>query len=297
MERQGKVKHQHYVPRMYLERFDSKSKELAVLDVNTRKVKPNQSVDSYAQSNFFYDFDRETLRDALKEMQLLSPHRALIQPNNDDEQLIERMLCQSEGATAEILRAISQDHTVLFQNDISNQLIIFLHDLAHRSLKFRNEMNNLYEQGKKWLCENGISPDNINGVPKDAEDAQAYALLGIRPLLETAAMLLTRYSWHFGTVYGKWELVVSDNPAQGIANGFNDICIPISGREAIIFRIRDTNAQLLSNDLPDSNNEIALSEESVMKYNVVQWSYADKFLFGDQKTLNLLGEFISIFIR
>ena len=68
------------------------------------------------------------------------------------------------------------------------------------------------------------------------------------------------------------KLVISDNPAQGIMLGFNDICIPLCGDKAIIFRIADPDAPILSKDMP-VENEITLSERSVFAYNAVQLSY------------------------
>lgn len=116
------------------------------------------------------------------------------------------------------------------------------------------------------------------------QETQLYQLLGISPLLKTAEKLETRYLWYFGTVGGTQKLIISDNPAQGIWLGFNDICFPISGEQAIIFRVKNQNAPIISSDMP-VQNEITLSDRSVLKYNIIQSSYANRFIFGDKESL------------
>lgn len=83
------------------------------------------------------------------------------------------------------------------------------------------------------------------------------------------------------------KLVISDNPAQGIMLGFNDICVPLRGDKAIIFRIANPDAPILSKDMP-VGNEIILSERSVFAYNAIQLSYANRFMFGDKMSLTIL---------
>ena len=95
------------------------------------------------------------------------------------------------------------------------------------------------------------------------------------------------YNWYIGTVPGQMKLLISDNPAQGIMLGFNDICIPLCGDKAIIFRIANPDAPILSKDMP-VGDEIVLSERSVFAYNAVQLSYANRFVFGDKMSLAIL---------
>ena len=98
---------------------------------------------------------------------------------------------------------------------------------------------------------------------------------------------MENYNWYIGTVTGSQKLLISDNPAQGIILGFNDICIPLSGETAIIFRIANSESPILSEDQP-AGNEIKLSDRSVFSYNAVQLSYANRFAFGDKSSLLLL---------
>ena len=69
--------------------------------------------------------------------------------------------------------------------------------------------------------------------------------------------------------------------------GFNDICIPLNGEKAIIFRVANPDLPVFSEDQP-KGNEITLSERSVFAYNAVQLSYANRFVFGDKNSLMFL---------
>lgn len=133
----------------------------------------------------------------------------------------------------------------------------------------------------------GVNSDAVGEVRKTGKEVQLYQLLGIRPAIDTARSLIENYNWYIGTIPGKMKLVISDNPAQGIMLGFNDICVPLRGDKAIIFRIANPDAPILSKDMP-VGNEIILSERSVFAYNAIQLSYANRFMFGDKMSLTIL---------
>ena len=137
-----------------------------------------------------------------------------------------------------------------------------------------------------FLAKFGVR-ESIEELRKTGKDVQLYQLMGIRPTIETAKCLIENYNWYVGAVPGSMKLVISDNPAQGVMLGFNDICIPLCGDKAIIFRIADPDAPILSKDMP-KGNEIILSERSVFAYNAVQLSYANRFMFGDKMSLSIL---------
>ena len=107
-------------------------------------------------------------------------------------------------------------------------MIIFLHELAYRSEKYRSSMENTREQLLASLERLGISPEQVEGMEDSPKDNQLYQLMGIAPLLKTAKMLTEHYNWYIGTVKGPMKLLISDNPMQGIVLGFNDI-----GREIL----------------------------------------------------------------
>lgn len=120
----------------------------------------------------------------------------------------------------------------MYEDDVRIKLIIFLHDLAIRTEAYRNPIDNISNQLRNHLLRLDIDPTQAKGL-HTGQETQLYQLLGITPLLETAEQLETGCSWYFATVGGTQKLIVSDNPAQGIWLGFNDICFPISGEQAI----------------------------------------------------------------
>ena len=110
-----------------------------------------------------------------------------------------------------------------------------------------------------------------------------------RSLLKTATMLFENYNWYIGIVKGEMKLIISDDLAKNIRLGFNDICIPISSNKGIIFRIIDETAHLISKDELEGN-VINLSEKSVFLYNTMQSSHANRFMFGNKYSLEILRE-------
>lgn len=66
-----------------------------------------------------------------------------------------------------------------------------------------------------------------------------------------------------------------------------DECIPVSSNKAIIFRIKDKTAPLISKDLPE-NGVINLSLNSVIAYNCMQLAMGQKFLFGTSNTIKYM---------
>lgn len=94
-----------------------------------------------------------------------------------------------------------------------NKLIIFLHDLAYRSEKYRESLDNIREQTLTHLEGLGISPDKAKGIGQTGQDNQLHHLVAIASLLKTAKMLIENYNWYIGIVSGKTKLVIFDNPA------------------------------------------------------------------------------------
>lgn len=282
----GKVKSQHYVPRMYMKRFAQDQKRICVWNLMTDSIFTRQRPENYAAKRYFYDADKVELKQALEEMTKLYPDAVPI-IDTADEQFIEKGLSRVEADASKILELICNNHEALYDENNMQKLIIFLHDLAYRSEKYRDQLDNIREQTLINLGKMGITAEQVEGMDKTGKDNQLYQLVGISPLLKTAKKLTENYNWYIGTVSGKMKLVISDNPAQGIMLGFNDICIPLNGDKAIIFRIIDPDAPIISKDMP-VGNEIKLTERSVFAYNAVQMSYANRFMFGDKASLTFL---------
>ncbi|WP_370743666.1 DUF4238 domain-containing protein [Ruminococcus sp.] len=282
----GKVKNQHYVPRMYMKRFAQDQKRICVWNLMNDTILTRQRPENYAAKRYFYDTDKVELKQALEEMVKLYPDAVPI-IDAADEQFIEKGLSREEADASKILELICNNHEALYDENNMLKLIIFLHDLAYRSEKYRDQLDNIREQTLMHLGKMGITAEQVEGMDKTGKDNQLYQLVGIAPLLKTAKELTENYNWYIGTVSGNIKLVISDNPAQGIMLGFNDICIPLSGDKAIIFRIIDPDAPIISKDMP-VGNEIKLTERSVFAYNAVQMSYANRFMFGDKASLTFL---------
>lgn len=282
----GQVKNQHYVPRMYMKRFSPDQKRICVWNLMSDTILTRQRPENYAAKRYFYDADKFELNQALQEMAKLYPDAVPI-IDAADEQFVEKGLSRVEADVSKILDLICNNHEVLYDEVNMQKLIIFLHDLAYRSEKYRDQLDNIREQTLMHLEKMGITAEQVEGMDKTGKDNQLYQLVGIAPLLKTAKKLTENYNWYIGTVSGNMKLVISDNPAQGIMLGFNDICIPLSGNKAIIFRIIDPEAPIISKDMP-VGNEIKLTERSVFAYNAVQMSYANRFMFGDKTSLTFL---------
>lgn len=68
---------------------------------------------------------------------------------------------------------------------------------------------------------------------------QLEQVLSVKPALETMERLLINYNWYIGYNDTKLDFIISDNPAQMVWQGFNDICIPISKNRAIVLRVKE----------------------------------------------------------
>lgn len=282
----GQVKNQHYVPRMYMKRFSQDQKRICVWNVMSDTILTRQRPENYAAKRYFYDADKFELKQALEEMSKLYPDAVPI-IDAADEQFVEKGLSRVEADVSKILDLICDNHEALYDEVNMQKLIIFLHDLAYRSEKYRDQLDNIREQTLMYLEKMGITAEQVEGMDKTGKDNQLYQLVGIAPLLKTAKKLTENYNWYIGTVSGNMKLVISDNLAQGIMLGFNDICIPLRGDKAVIFRIIDSEDPIISKDMP-VGNEIKLTERSVFVYNAVQMSYAIRFMFGDKASLTFL---------
>lgn len=284
MEKQ--VKNQHYVPKMYIKRFSPNGKKISVWKLKENEILTRQEPGKYATRRYFYDTNEAELLEALKEMAKLYPE-AVAKADVRDEQFVEKALSRVEGATAAIMDALCKDSSLLFDEANMATLVIFLHELAYRSEKYRDTIDNIRSQTIDFLNKLGVDKDAVEEVEKTGKEVQLYQLMGIRPIVDTAKSLIENYNWYIGTVPGEMKLLISDNPAQGVMLGFNDICFPLCGDKAIIFRIANPDAPILSKDMP-VGNEITLSERSVFAYNAVQLSYAKRFMFGDKMSLAIL---------
>lgn len=282
----NKVKNQHHVPKMYLKRFSDDGEHIDVWNIQNDAIIPHQKPSGYATKSYFYDTDVATLKSALAEMEeyYKSDFTSAI---NADEQFVEHGFVHSEGEMAAVFRDIDANHSLLHRETIRSKLTIFIHDLAYRTEAFRDQMDTVHDITEAALFQMNLDPEKF-GKLHTGQEIQLHQILGITPVLKTAAQLANNYSWHFATISGLQNFIISDNPAAGAAFGFNDICFPLSAKTAIIFRVKDSDAPIISQDLPNQEGDITLSDSSVIKYNVVQRRYAKRFMFGKKDDLQVI---------
>lgn len=282
----GQVKNQHYVPQMYLNRFSDNGKRINVWNIEQDCILGRQLARNYAAKRYYYDADKAQLKEALEEMRRIHPE-VLNELEAGDEQFVERALGRCESDIAKVFQEIMKDAEALYKMENQQKIIIFLHELVYRTEAFRDSIDKIHKHALEWIEKLGINEEDVEGIGKDGKTTQLYQLLGLAPLFKTARSLMGNYNWYIGEVPGKMKLLISDDPAKDIGLGFNDICFLISGEKAIVFRIADSSAPILSEDIPNGN-KIILSERSVFAYNAAQYSHANRFMFGDKSSLLFL---------
>ena len=292
-----KVRRQHYVPRMYLKRFgygNIDDEYISVLKLDNGTVLDNRKVENFAVANYFYDADKEQIAEILKEDLKVFPELC----DNEklsDEQFTEHALAREESAISKMLNELQEDLSRIHISSNRNLMVIFLHSLAYRTKQFRDQMDAINNKTEKWLnsmCDNlGLDEETKKKIIETncstGKNTQLYQILGIKPVLETMQMLQYNYEWYEAVNNTELDFVISDNPAQTVRNGFNDICIPVSSNKAIIFRIKDKVAPLISKDMPE-NGVINLSLNSVIAYNCMQLAMGQKFLFGTSNKIKYM---------
>ena len=263
-----KVRRQHYVPRMYLKRFgygNIGDEYISVLKLDNGTVLDNRKVENFAVANYFYDADKEQIAEILKEDLKVFPELC-DNKKLSDEQFTEHALAREESAISKMLNELQEDLSRIHISSNRNLMVIFLHSLAYRTKQFRDQMDAINNKTEQWLnsmCDNlGLDEETkkktIETNCSTGKNTQLYQILGIKPVLETMQMLQYNYEWYEAVNNTELDFVISDNPAQTVRNGFNDICIPVSSNKAIIFRIKDKAASLISKDMPE-NGVINLS--------------------------------------
>ena len=138
----GKVKNQHYVPRMYMKRFAQDQKRICVWNLMNDTILTRQRPENYAAKRYFYDTDKVELKQALEEIVKLYPDAVPI-IDAADEQFVEKELSRVEADTSKVLDLICSNHEALYDESNVQKLIIFLHDLAYRSEKYRDQLDNI----------------------------------------------------------------------------------------------------------------------------------------------------------
>ncbi len=253
-----KVKRQHYVPRMYLKRFGYGNKDnekITVLKLDTGDILENQRVENFAAANYFYDTDstqlKEILQDDLRAFSELCTSEKLL-----DEQFAEHALGREEAAISDMLNELNKDISKIHVTANKSKMIIFLHSLAYRTKKFRDQMDAINDNTVEFLtaiCDNmeldeETKKKTIEVNCSKEKNTQLHQILGVKSVLETMKKLENDYDWYVGINNTEMDFVISDNPAYAVYINFNDICFPISHGKAIILRKKDKTLPIISKD-------------------------------------------------
>ena len=294
-----KTRRQHYVPRMYMKRFGYGSlndRKISVLKLDTGKIVNDGRIENFAVSNMYYDTNSDELNEILEETFLLYPqfkgHK-----NIDDPQFIEHAYARQEGAISTLLDELEKDMSLLNQDSYKAKFIDFIHSLAYRTKSYRDSIDAINQQTEKFICEicdkMGLSESEkrktIDMNCRSGKQTQLYQMTSIVPVLQTMKMLVEQYNWYEGYNNTKLDFIISDNPAETVRLGFNDICIPICCSKAVIMRIKDNTAPLISKDVP-ANGKIELSLDSVINYNRLQLEMGQKFVFGTKEAIDIMKQ-------
>lgn len=160
----NKVINQHFVPQMYLRRFAPDGKSFAVWNVKDDTILSHQQPRNYAAQRCFYDTHETAIDSIIAEMRSIHPDEVDRALSLDDGRLVEKMLSRSEVDASQILDDICQNRDLLYDKEYLQKLLIFIHDLAYRSKKYRDTMDRVQQQVIKACAQMRISKDKIDGL-------------------------------------------------------------------------------------------------------------------------------------
>lgn len=210
-----------------------------------------------------------------------------------DEQIVEHHLADIEGQAQQVFNELEKDQSSLKKDSVKACICNFLHLLAYRTETVRLDselfFKEMYDNVKSIYP--GLPEECYrNFFPERAKEEQIYNLLSIKKSLKTGIMLAIKYNWYIGiNTSNNVNFIISDNPALQVAQGFNDICVPISKKYALIFQIKNKKAPIFIKD-KHHKCRMYLTEKSVLIYNAFQVNCARRFIFGDKKDIELMKE-------
>lgn len=282
-----KTQNQHFVPQSYMKRFAENGK-ISVFSKADNKVCTKQNPRNYAASRYYYDTNRLELEILMKELIELKP--AILQHVDwNDPQLIEHYFSQSEAAVKTLFDRIEVDPDQIDADGTIAQITIFIHDLAYRNPAYRDGLVRNNE-----ITYNVLTDMNLTEVQKkyaeeeygqnQARIQQLHTITDVAPVLQTYKMLFEGYELFFAEAKEDAQFLISDDPAYAVRLSYPEICFPLSGKHALLFRKPNISSPLMGNDIPNGNR-ISISVGNVAKHNLLQFCAASRFVFGD--TFNL----------
>ncbi|MCH5266434.1 MAG: DUF4238 domain-containing protein [Lachnospiraceae bacterium] len=294
-----KTKNQHYVPQMYIKRFGygtERKPRISVLKKHEQEIMHEQNPYNFAAERYFYDTTEVVIENVLKEDLEMFP---FIKESKSfkDAQLTEHTLSRSEGEYRKLLDQIEKCPFSIYEDKYRVGFICFMHELAYRTRSFRDGMDNINYRTEKLLdemCDNGglseeFKRKTIEKNCTPGKNTQLEQVLSVKPALKTMEQVLMNYDWYIGYNNTELDFIISDNPAQMVRQGFNDVCIPISKNLAIVMRVKEKGVPMLSCD-ESEGKIINMSTKGVIQYNAMQIAMAQLYLFGSKAAISIMND-------
>ena len=283
----GATKNQHFVPQSYMERFGESRKISVYFKVDGRLL-PNQNPRNYASDRYYYDARKDELEALMQEQIEFNPELKQY-VDWDDPQLLEHYFSRSEDDTKILFDRIEQNPSVINADGSMARIVVFLHDLAYRNHAYRDDIemiNAVTYQAMSAMNLTDIEREYIEKMygQEQARSQQLHAITDIAPVLRTNQKLLEEYELYFATAEKDARFLISDDPAYAVRHEFPEFCFPLSGRHALLFRKPNVVAPIMGTDSP-VGDRISISFSNVVRYNLLQFCIASRYVFGD--ALNL----------
>ena len=235
------VKNEHYVPRFYLNKFANNNKIYAY-DLENNNLFPT-NINKIGCNNYFYDIDSDSLKEGLKEYkEIYNIPDEVFEKECEDIQFIEKALSRLEDKFSVLLSKFETDHSIINDEEFLRTLFLFLHAQSIRTKGFRDRLENIASQTKKWLQKLNIK--NIDyPVELEAKDIaklnQIKELLSLSKVYKKALSFFDVYDIYIGINNSDIDFIISDNSMSYFFTGFNDICFPVNPKLSIIMQVKN----------------------------------------------------------
>ena len=283
----GPTKNQHYVPKSYINRF-SENGRVSVYCKNDGEILSNQNPRNFASARYYYDTSRDELEALMREYVALIPEMQQ-SINWDDSQFLEHYFVRVEDDAKELFDRIEQDPNEINIEGNIGRIVIFLHDLAYRNHAYRDDIAKINAVTYGALSRINLSESERQYVEitygkKQARNQQFHAITNVAPVLQTYQKLFGEYDLFFATVKGNARFLISDDPVFSVRHDCPEVCFPLSGKHALLFRKPGVTTPLMGTDVPVGSN-ISISIPNVVRYNLLQFCFASRYVFGDAMNL------------
>ena len=282
----GPTKNQHYVPQSYIDRFAVNGK-ISVFFKKDNRILLNQNSRDSAANRYYYDANRVELETLLRDsVQLIPEFQQLI--NWDDEQLIEHyfewsvnpMNCSTR--LKRIHRCLTLMQMLLV---LPYFYMIWAIATRHIEMVFQKINKCTYQAlAKMNLTEDQRLYAERTYGQEQARNQQLHAITDIAPVLQTYQKLFGEYDLYFATAEKDACFIISDDPAFFVRLELPEICFPLSGKHALLFRKPGAIAPIIGTDVP-VGKRISISIPNVVRYNLLQFCAASRYVFGDNHNL------------